>query len=341
MLIDHEPIQIELSELSASDQFEFWQSVSSAYRVRKSRQSALDVSATIWPFPSLMFSRFAARRHRIVHDLSSRPGREFVKLRLYRRGGSCVHFDGGQAVANTGGVLMVDHSRSWSAEYSDHDQYSLFIPHALIDYRPSDHPVAQVFRKDTSTGALLRWSMESLVYRFANTSVLPKETDIMDLCRLVEIVLKEGAEGSRDTTFDFVRTNAMKAFVRSRVSEQSPRAEEIAQKFGVSRATVFRAFASEGGVRTYLMSERLKAARNELENSCAQRGALTALSQKFHFASKSHFSDAFLDFYGQRPSVYLSVTSVKEPVSSAPVPRPTNLDLMLSRATHAYGRMAG
>jgi AraC-like DNA-binding protein len=327
--------------MSTADQFAFWQDVSSAYRVKRAGHVALDTSATIWPFSEMLVSRFAARAHRVVRAVQADgPGR-FVKLRLYRTGGGRLYYEGGEARLGAGSVALIDHSRSWSAEYTDHDQCSIFIPHALLGYRPDEHPAVRLFPQATAPGYLLQWAIESVMEHLETRTTEENEAALLRTCSLLEAIRSDGAGTSRSPDIEKIRAEALHAFVRNRISGTTPSAHEIACKFGVSRATVFRVFADHGGVRAFLMARRLDAARERLVATPAKRGRIVRLAEELGFASTAHFSDAFLDRFSERPSAVVSSPGASQPEAKDTGMSLRSLQVARAEAANAYGRMTG
>jgi AraC-like DNA-binding protein len=71
---------------------------------------------------------------------------------------------------------------------------------------------------------------------------------------------------------------------------------------GASRATIYRAFSESGGLHGYILKRRLDRAFHELASTPRSRGIVKAVVERWHFASASHFSNAFMDRFGLRPS---------------------------------------
>ena len=333
------PIRLDLRRVSTAEQLAFWQEVSPAYRVGRMGHVPLDASATIWPLGEAMVSRFVARAHRVVREVRADSPGKFVKLRLYRSGGGRLQYEGGEARLGTGSVALIDHSRSWSAAYTDHDQCSIFIPHALLGYRPDEHPAVRLFPEATRSGAVLHWAMKSVVDRLEASPAEESEAALLRTCSLLEAILSGGAGKSRSPDIERIRAAALQSFVRSRISGTTPSAHEIAGKFGVSRATVFRVFADHGGVRAFLMARRLDAARHALRTTPAMRGRVVRLAEELGFSSTAHFSDAFLDRFGERPSAVAARGQAAPPVAGAPGTSLQSLQSARAEAADAYGRM--
>ena len=77
--------------------------------------------------------------------------------------------------------------------------------------------------------------------------------------------------------------------------------ERLAQALGASRATLFRAFASSGGINLYIKHRRLERAREALRLRSGRHPSVAEIAHAHGFTSESHFSRSFLDHFGQRP----------------------------------------
>lgn len=77
--------------------------------------------------------------------------------------------------------------------------------------------------------------------------------------------------------------------------------ETLTRALGVSRATLFRAFALTGGITLYVKQRRLELAREALLMRIGRRPTIAEIAHAHGFVSESHFSRSFRDHYGQAP----------------------------------------
>lgn len=75
-------------------------------------------------------------------------------------------------------------------------------------------------------------------------------------------------------------------------------AEYLAAMLNMSRSSLYRLFASEGGVQRYIRHERLTAASVALTGSTATIGEIAA---RFQFTDTAHFARAFRAVFGMTP----------------------------------------
>lgn len=335
-------ICIDLEGVAPDEQLDFWQSVTpSAYRVgRTASGKGRDLQISIWTMQDMMANRFSAGAHMTSRELPGvrRSHSRFVKVRLYRDGGSEIHHDGGVSRLRPGDVHVIDHARPWSAYYhSTHDQNSIFIPHDLIGYDSQAHPVVRTFPKESPEGVLLHHAIRSFF------EGLERDVNRKDrICAVVAAALRNGLRGSRDPDIRSAREDAVMSYTGASIADTFVEAADLAKSFGVSRATIFRTFEGAGGLRRFQYDARLRAARDKLTREQPQRGTISRLARDLGFSSVAHFSDAFLDRYGVRPSeaARLEPIVVEKP-GTLLINDPKDLAATLRLSQEAYGRMTG
>lgn len=77
--------------------------------------------------------------------------------------------------------------------------------------------------------------------------------------------------------------------------------EGLAAELGVSRATLFRDFGAENGVKAYIRTRRLALARQALNERSGRRPSIAQIAHAHGFSSESHFSRAYSLTYGHAP----------------------------------------
>ena len=105
---------------------------------------------------------------------------------------------------------------------------------------------------------------------------------------------------SRDLT-DYIERHAMRMHLS---------AENIAQEFQISRATLYRILKPVGGLQAFIWEVRLRAGSRSIDAGARN---LSELSKQLGFATSSHFSRKFKALFGVSPSQYsATATSAKE-----------------------------
>lgn len=107
------------------------------------------------------------------------------------------------------------------------------------------------------------------------------------------------AVGGDATLQQMAQLERARAYIDAHLMEPMP-ADRIAEFVGVSRSSLYRLFAVEGGVARYIWRMRLSRAY-----SCLLRREETKVASvafRFGFRSEAHFSRAFRRRYGVSPS---------------------------------------
>ena len=80
---------------------------------------------------------------------------------------------------------------------------------------------------------------------------------------------------------------------------------EIANYLNVSRATLYRAFENVGGLKDFIVSERIYAAQSKLRTGRIDRGFITSVAYNTGFSSPEQFSKVFKARTGVSPTRFV------------------------------------
>ena len=89
--------------------------------------------------------------------------------------------------------------------------------------------------------------------------------------------------------------------IDQRLHEPDLKIDQLIRILGASRATLFRAFASSGGINLYIKQRRLERARDALLAREGRHPSVAEIGRAHGFISESHFSRSFQDQFGHRP----------------------------------------
>lgn len=333
-------VKLDLRNVAAEGQYEFWQGVTpSAYCVgRVPNGNGLNAVASFWWLDGVMASRFSAGAHQINRDakVARRSATPFVKVRLYRTGSAQLHDASGVHDLRPGDVHIIDQSRAWAARYERHDQHSIFSPHDLIGYDPSRFPVVLTYGQTTREGRLLHFAIRGFYEALKHG-----DWDASGIISVVAAVLHGNPGTAKGKSFKAARTKAIRSFASLVDLKADLPAVAIAQQFGVSRATVYRAFREDGGLDRFRMALRLDRTRRILATSEMERGVVARTASEFRFSSSAHFSDAFLQRFGVRPTEAARLPYDGRPSDAASVNDPRDLVATMRHTRELYSRMTG
>ncbi|NEK22302.1 helix-turn-helix domain-containing protein [Sulfitobacter sp. JBTF-M27] len=335
-------ISLDLRGAPSDMQHDYWQQVSPAsYRVgRVPNGNGLDLKSKLWVLDDIVASQFSASAHRIdaVAATRGRGRAPYVKVRVYEAGHAEIQEASGpgQYLLRPGDVHFIDQSRPWSARYARHSQKTLIIPHALIGYRPSEHPIARTIKGKTPAGRILNYSIKAYY-----ASLEKGVADNAGLLAALEAALNGALGVSRRADVRAATITAMRRFALETPISQDVSAESVARDFGVSRASVFRAFADDGGLGRFRLGVKLDRAHDALAGQPQRRGHVSELASEMGFSSTAHFSDAFQNRFGVRPSEASKLIPSTLVPDLAPVNDPNDLEDTLRWSLKAIARTTG
>lgn len=105
------------------------------------------------------------------------------------------------------------------------------------------------------------------------------------------------------------RNDLIRKYIDSHLGDQTLLPAQICNLFNLSRATLYRMFEEDGGVRRFIQDRRLYSAIWDLAEGGTQRGRLTRVSEKWGFSSNANFNRAVKAAFGMPPGALLSLTA--------------------------------
>jgi AraC-like DNA-binding protein len=159
-----------------------------------------------------------------------------------------------------------------------------------------------VLQRSTPMGKLLATAVKAVKQSFDDVDE-PEAADKLNLIAK-EIALRAlniGMTPPYTSTTARQRERARR-FVMDNLSDTSLSPAIISSYLGMSRAAVFRLFAQDGGVMSFVTSVRMEVARSMLEADHADKIRVSEVAHLCGFTSPSHFSASFKKSFGWAPS---------------------------------------
>ncbi|MEM7330252.1 MAG: helix-turn-helix domain-containing protein [Pseudomonadota bacterium] len=225
-----------------------------------------------------------------------------IHVHRYAMGRAAVETAGLPIQCDTGAITLLDYARPFNSIHSANDCESFFVPHAAINYRPSDAPHAPVYSASSSMGRLIGREMDDLLSQLRTGAKSVAADDIQRFLGCIEVAMSP--ETASETARSQARASlkrAIQAFIESRLGTGEICATCILQNFGVSRASLYRMFEAEDGVRTYINRRRLFRAVADLAKAPHQRGHIHKVCERWGFTSDASFNRMVKQNFGQTP----------------------------------------
>ena len=121
------------------------------------------------------------------------------------------------------------------------------------------------------------------------------------LVAMIDAALR-GAEGDRPGAgTQSTSMTAVKRYIDDHLAKPDLSVAALARHFGMSRASLYREFASFGGIAEYIRHQRLQRAVHELRTLGRQPLRLSAVARKLGFKSAASLSRTFTTAFGVSP----------------------------------------
>jgi len=179
---------------------------------------------------------------------------------------------------------------------------SAHVPYDAIGFDPSRHPPHLAVSADGAMNHVVAATLRALHLR-APAIGLGEAADLSrGICSLLRSAFRlDPARPSDPSSIQQGRALAMRAFLDRRLHDPTVGAGTLCRTFNVSRATVFRLFAEEGGVEAYVRRRRLERAFADLSAASPRRGLVRKVAEDCGFDDPSHFNRLFRKQYGMAP----------------------------------------
>jgi AraC-like DNA-binding protein len=230
-----------------------------------------------------------------------------VLILLQCEGSVDTDFAGQRRRIEAGDVAIYDYARPFRSVASDYVNLIIHlaresVPAALLALEPH----GLVFPRGSGAARLIAATMQEFCQQADHLTVCEAEAAIDGIVALTTACARTrlaGEEANRVT----LRRKAVLDYVDANLGKVQLGPDEIADAAGLSRASLYRLLAAEGGIRAVLLKRRLdEAARLMLEDSRNER-SLKAIAKYCGFGGTSQFSRVFRARFGAPPAQYLAL----------------------------------
>lgn len=265
--------------------------------------------------------KFDRRALRIASD-----GIDHYMFQVFRAGGVDMQVGSRRLTAGSGLVVGFDLAEILDSWNEGFDALTVMVPRArlapLLDLPDSIHG-AQV--PATGLGYLLAENI-AMVFREAPTLTMAEAQSLAGV--LLQLIASAFNSRADDTTtvrrsLEFNQARRIRTYILEHLKDPELGPETVAAACGVSRATLFRLFQGQGGVRGFIMEQRLRASLRTLVDPSTRASPVSQIAYRFGFASPSHFTRVFRERFGVTPTEAREAAgSVRrwQPHGAAPAP---------------------
>ena len=234
--------------------------------------------------------------------------------------------DGQTLRAEAGSVQFRDLSRPSTASMSAIDMVTLMVPRAAVPSWLLSRGIHGLVLPGSSAGARLVAShLLTMTDVAGELSEAEGSAGIEAAFVIAERFLghqRPVSPGHADAIHRTIRERAM-ALLDSQPPQARWSAATVAVAIGVSRTSLYRAFESTGGVRTYVMRRRLARAYAALRGRRGLSPSVELIGQRNGFPDRRSFVQAFRSQFGMSPED-VAPSQVRLDLSGGGDPAPTD-----------------
>lgn len=206
-----------------------------------------------------------------------------------------------------GDVAIFDYARPFHSVVSDYVNLMVIlaresVPAALL----ATEPHGLVFPRESGAARLIGAAMQEFYAQADHLTVSEAEAAIEGIAALTTACARARLA---DDEADHVKSRRRAAldYVDAHLGNGQLGPDEIAEAAHVSRASLYRLLAAEGGIRAVVLKRRLDQALRLLLADNNDERSLTDVAECCGFGSTSQFSRAFRARFGVPPRQYLAL----------------------------------
>ena len=243
----------------------------------------------------------------------------------------------GQAMGRTGdspysiyrgSISIRDYSRPFDGIQTAAVTQGIFFLHDTVGFDPGQHPNLNVYHHGSQTAQALNAAFDMLFGELGAGLRRISSVHIARIKSCVKLALQgEAAKADVRTIARQALKHVICSKIEQNLSDYAYSPKTILSEFGTSRATLFRMFEADGGVRNYIRNRRLYRAVLQISQTPMTRGAISRAAREWGFSSDANFNRSVRRFYGTSPN-----SLFEAPIPHVPIPEGSRSIWMRQRA---------
>ncbi len=273
-----------------------------------SEEARFTLSTRTYPTPSAILMRCQGTAFTMARgpSVAARgPGPSCSFCCMTRSIGSVdTDYAGWSARREAGDVEIIDYVRPFRSAAADYANLMIVIardsvPAALLAVEPH----GLIFRRGSGAARLIGAAMREFYAQADDLTVSEAEAAVEGIVALTTACARARLAGDEADHVKSRRRSAMD-FIEAHLGNAQLGPDEIAQAANLSRASLYRLLAAEGGIRTVLLKRRLDQALQLMLADNTEERSLADIAKRCGFGGMSQFSRAFRARFGAPPRQY-------------------------------------
>jgi AraC-like DNA-binding protein len=280
-----------------------------------SEEARFTRSTRTYPTPraSLMRSRGTAFIMTREPALAAR-GADQLLILLQTEGAVDTDCGGRRGRIEAGDVAIFDHARPFRSAVTDYENLIVVVaresvPAALLGLEPH----GLVFPRGSGAGCLIGAALQEFYTQADDLTVREAEAAIEGIVALTTACARARLAGDESDQLKSRRKAALD-YIDAHLADAQLRPDKVAKAVKVSRASLYRLLAAEGGVRALVLKRRLDEALRLMLEDSEDEHSLKKIARCCGFGGTSQFSRAFRARFGVSPAQYRALDRQHVPI---------------------------
>jgi AraC-like DNA-binding protein len=298
-------VEIHLAAAQSPDAFEIWHTaLAEMFDVALAGDKPAPFRGDVVGFhlgDCLTFNN-ASVGQRLVRTtaLAKRSGLDHVMIQYQTSGHLRGEYDGRAVDLHTGDIGFLDFARATGSSENDFSRLTLIVPRERLPAAFHDRDLhGVVLHRDAATTRLLGRYMRAL-WRSAAALTSTQASAAVDAA----FTLADGAWGAHGLDAEHEQAAAATlrqmavSYIDEHLTDRGLTPIAVAAALRLSRTSLYRLFAHEGGVHAHILARRLDRCLVALVDNRARSQSIGSVAFAHGFNSEAHFSRAFRSRFG-------------------------------------------
>jgi AraC-like DNA-binding protein len=254
----------------------------------------------------------------------ARDGRDLFMIQIYEAGRCSIVRGAPAAASEPGDLVVTDQARPMATRETAFRNINLLLPRSSLAplLRAPDAQGGRVLRRDLPLVALARAHLRELAMQAPQLSQAHAAEVLGVTTHLLAAALNGGTEEATAGGVRIALACQIRRFIEEHLHGHDLSPEALAARFGVSRASLYRMFEGERGIRDYVQRRRRARARLDLMNPAHRRKTVAEIAAEAGYSRAQDFSRAYRRDFGASPGEEREMSRISERSRLArPVPQ--------------------
>jgi len=237
-----------------------------------------------------------------------------------------------------GMIALRDYSRPFEGMQMPGVAQGVFFPHEVLGLRPGEHLRSLVFPETSNFAKIIHAEFDSLFLALGDgaTHLPASRKERLKDCLKLALFGDEAKADIRTRARDALK-EIICAYIEENLTNARLSTTSLLRQFGVSRATLFRMFEPEGGVRSYINDRRMYRAVFQISIDPMTRGEISKASEMWGFSSDANFNRSVRRNFGVSPSsLFEAPLEPVAPPASSPSITQVHMEQLMQRGEQKF-----